>query len=208
MKNRIFISLLLLGLTLVLAHLFVDSPISEKDNRFVKIDSKGEQLNAWQGPWSCILDLEQNLLWEVKTDNENIHDGYWTYSWLDDDSGVSNNGDCYFKKDRCDTLDLIQGTNKEQLCGLTGWRLPTLYELQSLIVENDRPGENKISTDYFPQIKNGDYWTSQNKIQFKRLNKHHLGVSAINFNEANHLILPYHNAAFVILVTDNLPKIH
>jgi len=208
MKNRIFISLLLLGLTFVLAHLFVDSPISEKDYRFVKIDSKGEQLKAWQGPWPCILDLEQKLLWEIKTDDETIHDGYWTYSWFDGVSGVSNNGDCYFKKDRCDTLDLIKETNKEQLCGLTGWRLPTLYELQSLVVENDRPGENKISTDYFPQIKNGDYWTSQNKIPFKRLNHHHLGVSAINFHEANHLILPYHNAAFVILVNDNLPKIH
>lgn len=207
MKNRILISLLLLGLSFGLTNLLVDLPLSEENPRFIKIDNKGEQLKAWQGPWSCTLDLKQKLLWEIKTDNESIHDGYWTYSWFDGVSGVSNNGDCYFKKDRCDTLDLIKQTNKQQLCGLSGWRLPTLYELKSLIVENDRPGENKIAIDYFPQIKNGDYWTNQNEMSFKRLNKDVLGVSAVNFHQANHLTLPYHNAAFVILVNDNLPKI-
>ncbi len=180
-------------------------PKSELGSRFVKITHHGKQLSPWQGPWDCIFDKQQGLLWEAKTDNESIHDGYWTYSWYDGVKGKQNFGDCYFEPERCDTLDLINKVNAEKLCGVTGWRLPNITELGNLIANNDRPGENHLATDYFLQIKSGDYWSenhSQPLIQDKQG-----GALAINFKERKQRTLPYRNAAFVILVNDTVPEL-
>ncbi len=176
--------------------------------RYIKISDKGDEMFQWDGPWACVLDKQQNLLWEVKTDSESIHDGYWTYSWFDGVTGTSNSGDCYFETNRCDTLDLVRKSNQQKLCGITGWRLPSRDELTSLFTDNDRPRANKIATDYFPQIKNGDYWTSTNNQPLAAHYRHlKVGAIAVNFNQQSTANLPYRNAAFVLLVNDNIKKI-
>jgi hypothetical protein len=166
----------------------------------------GETISPWQGPWSCVVDSTLNVLWEVKTDNESIHDGYWTYSWFDKTQGKENFGDCYFEENRCDTNDLIRHTNQQGLCNQHNWRLPTPTELQSLVTKPQRPGKTYITTDFFPFIHQGDYWTSgsqqplpqhfsQNSSQVST------GALAVNFHAGQQVTLPYRNAAFVILVS-------
>ncbi|SFC92060.1 DUF1566 domain-containing protein [Pseudoalteromonas denitrificans] len=209
MKIRILISFIIF--LFITAVLFASKLTPKKNevtnNRFIKVDRYGITLTSWQGPWACIFDQKQQLLWEVKTDNESIHDGYWTYSWFNGVTGIENSGDCYFEKERCDTLDLITKTNQEKLCGFTGWRLPTEAELRNLIVENDRPGENKIANDYFIQIKKGDYWSGTYSKPLKRFNGHITqGAAAIDFSKQQQKVLPYQNAAFVILVNSHVPK--
>ncbi|NTS78530.1 DUF1566 domain-containing protein [Catenovulum sp. SM1970] len=185
----------------------LETPVDFADYRFAKIASNGEPLNPWQGPWACTLDKEQGLLWEVKTDDESIHDGYWTYSWYDGQQGQDNFGDCYFEDNRCDTLDLVIRTNQQALCNVRGWRLPTSAELQSLYRLNTLPQQAQIATQYFPQIKNGDYWSSDHH---QALTGHYQrfghGAKAFNFFSQSELNLPYRNAAFVILVTEQLPS--
>lgn len=184
------------------------TPIQKADQRFYKVDRNGKALSPWQGPWSCVYDKQQKRLWQVKTDNESIHDGYWTYSWFDGKRGVENAGDCYFEADRCDTLDLIQHVNAQSLCGLKQWRLPTHQELTQLITKNDRFNENSIATDFFPQMQRGDYWTSDHSVP---LNKHYQalkeGAVAVNFQQRTSPVLPYQNAAFVILVNDKFTTV-
>lgn len=208
MKKR-FTGLLffLLGCWFVL---WLNQPDSEKplESRWQKIKHSGEPVSAWSGPWACVYDEARGLLWEVKTDSETIHDGYWSYSWFNGEVGEKNLGDCYFEKDRCDTLDLITRTNQERLCGVSGWRLPTAAELASIVDQDVRPGDPKVAKAYFPQIKRGDYWTADyaRPLQgtFRYLKE---GAVAINFIEGKRYVLPYRNAAFVMLVSDQyLPQ--
>nr|WP_246239945.1 DUF1566 domain-containing protein [Pseudoalteromonas caenipelagi] len=176
--------------------------------RYTKIAANGVPLTPWQGPWACVLDRKLNVLWEVKTDNESIHDGYWTYSWFLHEKGQENFGDCYFESQRCDTQDLIERTNIQTLCGQNNWRLPTEQELASLIQSPSRPGRAHIADDYFSYINQGDYWTSQSDSRLSRQFKHlKLGAKAINFHSGTVNALPYRNAAFVILVS-SLTKTH
>ncbi|MCF6435745.1 DUF1566 domain-containing protein [Pseudoalteromonas sp. MMG022] len=171
--------------------------------RFTKITAQGQPLSPWQGPWACVLDHQNNLLWEIKTDDESIHDGYWTYSWYDQGLGKANFGDCYFESARCDTQDLIRHTNEQTLCGQKNWRLPTERELASLIQPPAHPGQPYIAYDYFTHIKKGDYWTNQANVKLQQQFAHlKQGAKAVNFHNGKVVTLPYRNAAFVILVSD------
>jgi hypothetical protein len=169
----------------------------------IKITPKGEAISAWSGPWACVFDKRTGLLWEVKTDDETIHDGYWSYSWSDGRKGTANRGDCYFEKGGCDTLDLIRRVNREKTCGVAGWRLPAQGELLSLVETNIRPGEPTIAKDFFPHTRRGDYWTKEwgQSLDgaFQHLGE---GASAVDFVDGSAIKLPYRNAAFVRLVND------
>ncbi|MCO1333552.1 DUF1566 domain-containing protein [Microbulbifer sp. OS29] len=159
---------------------------------------------AWAGPWSCICDTDSGLLWEVKTDDEGIHDGKWTYSWYQFEEGIANNGDCYFEKERCDTEDLIRRTNKQALCTSTSWRLPTITELRSITFKQNKPGKAMIESEYFPKTQRGDYWTSDsNRPLFGVYQYLNTGAGAVNFINAETITIPYKNAAFVRLVSSH-----
>lgn len=166
-----------------------------------KIDHRGTPMPAWSGPWACVCDTRTNLLWEIKTDDEGIHDGDWTYSWWQGGTGVANFGDCYYEANRCDTADLIRHTRREALCGVDNWRLPTVAELRSLRSRSAVPGAPAIDGHYFPKTRRGDYWTRDAEQPLGGVYAHlHAGSAAINFIDGNQVTIPYRNAAFVRLV--------
>ncbi|WP_444920036.1 DUF1566 domain-containing protein [Microbulbifer sp. CnH-101-G] len=174
-----------------------------------KVTAEGEMIHAWDGPWSCVCDRRSGLLWEVKTDSEDIHDGKWTYSRLLQNQGVANNGDCYFEAERCDTEDLIRHINREQLCGSKHWRLPTASELRTLVVTEVKPGSPSIETGYFPKTQRGDYWTSDGNLPLKGVYSYlKVGGAAVNFINGETITIPYRNAAFTRLVTNRSSSCH
>lgn len=173
-------------------------------SRLVKLDAEGEAMNAWAGPWSCVLDQKTGLVWEVKTDSETIHDGYWTYSWYNEDIGVENSGDCFFETNRCDTSDLIRRALQEKICAKNGWRLPTAAELSTLVFLHAKPGEPVIDQDFFPHMQRSNYWAADAQVPLESIYSHlGFGAKAVNFIKGDVVALPYRNAAFVILVTDD-----
>ena len=176
----------------------------ETMSRWVKLDTTGAPVANWSGPWSCILDKNTGLIWENKDINEGIHDANWTYSWSDGKGlGIENRGDCNFDNIRCDTQDLIRLTRQEKMCGLTKWRLPTAKELITLINDSPPVGEPVINTDFFLYTKRAAYWTADNRIPLKG-GYQFLGQGAmsINFIKGKQTAIPYRNAAYVRLVTN------
>ncbi len=203
MKLRILATLLMIAATSIYSYVsFNILPVQLEPPRYVKVTNTGEHLMPWQGPWACVADEKTGLLWEVKTDDESIHDADWTYSWFNGQLGAPDKGDCFYQDGRCDTQALIKRTNAQGLCGNHNWRLPTPKELVSLLQNNDRPNQAQIATDFFPRIKNSDYWTiSANKSLDKQYRHLKHGALAFNLFEGKENALPYRNAAFVVLVS-------
>ncbi|MBQ4835538.1 MULTISPECIES: DUF1566 domain-containing protein [Pseudoalteromonas] len=203
MIRRFILSALIITIFIGICLLPQAQPKLSQHKRFTKVTHDGVLLSPWQGPWACVLDKQNHLLWEVKTDNESIHDGYWTYSWFDGVHGKRNFGDCYYEPDRCDTSDLIRRTNEQTLCAQSNWRLPTAAELNSLIQSPTSPAQPHIANDFFIHIKQGDYWTSEhNRPLPTQYRQKGVGATAINFHFGKRYTLPYRNAAFVMLVAD------
>ncbi|WP_462169802.1 Lcl domain-containing protein [Pseudoalteromonas xiamenensis] len=203
MKKRLIYTAITAIALLAFNEQMQNQPRPKSDVRFTKMAKTGESLKPWQGPWHCVFDSQLGLFWEVKQEDESIHQADWTYSWFDGRKGQANSGDCYFKKERCDTQDLIQATNQEQLCGQAAWRLPTSMELNALYRPQDRAHRPLLSEDYFPRLKDGDYWTADADVSLTGFYKR-LGKGAFAFNPYDWQLreLPYRNAAFVILVAD------
>ena len=204
MSKRLFI--LFLMVTILSTWVWMQPPPQPQimAHHFIKLDDNGQPLTAWAGPWACVLDSRTGLVWENKTDDESIHDGYWTYSWYDGVQGEPNMGDCYFKPERCDVMDLIERSNANKTCGLTGWRLPDSAELLSLVDSQVKPGEPWIDQSYFPHSHKSDYWTRDHQHPLKGIYQHlGTGAKAVSFVDGQLRVLPYRNAAFVRLVTEH-----
>lgn len=144
---------------------------------FTKISSIGQALAiqnvAWSptgsesagSQWSCVKDKVTGLLWEVKTDDNGLHDKDWLYTWYEPDNskngghaGYENGGNCGGTS-VCNTAAYLAAVNAAGWCGYTsGWRLPTIDELAG-IASLDRLNP-AIDTLYFRHTKSAGYWSS------------------------------------------------
>lgn len=124
--------------------------------RFTKIDSFGNNLPATATNWSCVLDTTSRLLWEVKTDDGGLRDQDWVYTAYEE-TGTNGNGVCDATK-TCNQSYFRDAVNVVGLCGYRDWRLPSVYELESL-QDSSQSRAPFINTQYFPYTKSGKYWT-------------------------------------------------
>lgn len=139
---------------------------------FTKLDSEGAVLPEDAFSWSCIRDNVTGLIWEVKTDDDGLNDRDDEFTWYSSDPSAnggfagfadaagnecfgydSANPDTY-----CNTQAFAQRVNAVALCGLQNWRMPSIYELASL-VSNDRI-EPAIDTAYFIGTGLSYFWSS------------------------------------------------
>ncbi len=203
-SKRLFILIVWIGIIPLFAYLYhLPKPVLPENVRYVKLDGEGEILSAWNGPWKCVLDKETNLIWEVKSYVEDIHDHQCTFSWFNSRVGTENKGSCFTEDMHSDTFEIITLTKQEKRCDIDNWRLPSLEELSTLVTTTAKPGEPMISGDYFPYTENESYWTldvnATLKGYFSYL-KH--GAKAIDFKTGKVVVLPYKSAAFVRLVAE------
>jgi hypothetical protein len=125
---------------IILPLLLLASCATEAGNNgpsYTKMDAHGNFLDESATSWSCVMDSNSGLVWEVADDS--LLSSTAEYDW--EESGA-----------------LVTHVNSHSLCGITDWRLPTSDELLS-IVDSSRE-EIKINTAYFPDTQGGFYWTS------------------------------------------------
>lgn len=179
------------------------TPEQQQQSRWIKVNASGKHLPAWAGPWKCVFDSSTQLLWEVKSYAEDIHDHQCSFSWFVNGKGSAKAGDCFIEGEASDTQDLITAANARSYCGNTRWRLPTEAELQTLLYNQPKPGEPLIARDYFPYAKRAPYWTSNAGHVLLEKHFQHLkeGAIAIDFATGESKSMPYRNATFVRLVS-------
>jgi hypothetical protein len=139
---------------------------------FTKLGSDGEPLDDQNaGPGECVKDNVTGLIWEVKTDDDGLHDKDDTYTWYNTNSatnggpaGTENptgqtcsgwtNGD---STTYCNTQAYVNRVNTASLCGATDWRMPTVKELESLV--DFGTSSPAIDISYFPNTVSSFVWS-------------------------------------------------
>ena len=127
----------------------------------LKISKTGKTLESAKTKWTCVLDDDSNLYWEVKSAKEGLQYAQNTYTWFDGETGDEDgeySRHCYWGEG-CNTKHYVEEINSESLCSFTDWRLPTFDELKTLI---DYYGDVDALIDvvFFPNTQADTYWTS------------------------------------------------
>jgi len=115
-------------------------------------------------PWTCVLDNQSGLIWEVKKSEPGLHNINNTYSWYDPNqdsnggfAGKANAGTC--AGSNCDTESYIKAVNAEKLCGFTDWYLPSRFELNTIVDTSVALPGPTLPKAFFPEPQAGKYWT-------------------------------------------------
>ena len=103
--------------------------------------------------WSCVKDNHTGLIWEVKTNDNGIHDKDNRYRW----GGITAIGRDHASTEKGTYYDdwnsLVNGANQSSyagatgLCGFTDWRVPAIYDL--VTITNKNSFNPAIDDDYF-----------------------------------------------------------
>lgn len=115
--------------------------------------------------WACTRDIQTGLIWEVKTDDGDLRDKDWTYSWYDPNPNTNGGYKGYTNNlPNTDTFQYVKNVNTRGLCGANDWRMPTIEELKGLVScghdgQNNNQFCEAVDVSYFPNTK-VDYWSS------------------------------------------------
>jgi len=138
---------------------------------YTKLDSSGAPLSQSAASWDCVQDNVTGLIWEVKTDDDGLHDKDDRYNWYNTDSATNGGADgyaddhgdiCYGYNNSdsatyCNTQAYVNRVNTASLCGATDWRMPTVNDLESLVhYGRSNPA---IDTGYFPNTVSSYVWS-------------------------------------------------
>ena len=132
---------------------------------FTKLAADGSVLSIQNGTWadngvesngtkwSCVKDNHTGLIWEVKTNDNGIHDKDNRYRW----GGITAIGRDHASTEKGTYYDdwnsLVNGANQSSyagatgLCGFTDWRVPAIYDL--VTITNKNSFNPAIDDDYF-----------------------------------------------------------
>ena len=137
-----------------------DAQYSGPARSYTKLGQNGVELpdTATQAEgWIMTRDNVTGLIWEIKTDDESIHDKDNTYTWYDSNP-ATNGGNAGTPGDGTDTEDFINVLNAQHFGGFADWRMPTVKELSSLI--DSSTNYPAIDTAWFPRTVIQHYWSS------------------------------------------------
>lgn len=144
-----------LAFTVVLAANAQTVFAADKNNatktHYTKLNAKGKTASDKPRAARCVLDNQSGLVWELKTDDDGIHDKDNTYRW--GGRGAEQTGAIFFE----DWNVLLDASNTEKLCGFSDWRVPTIDELKTLVVDGANPA---IDADAFSLTLAKPYWSA------------------------------------------------
>jgi len=126
MRNRIPV---LLSILLLCLSTFVYAQEQSTTEQFTKLSDQGTVLPADAPRWAMVRDNISELIWEVKTTDDSIHDLEKVFSW------------------KSAREEFIAELNNIAFGGFTDWRLPTTSELQTIKLKGAEP---YINQDFFP----------------------------------------------------------
>jgi hypothetical protein len=133
---------------------------------FTKLDSSGNPLSDGAASWAMVRDNVTGLIWEIKQDKDgasnyaNPHDADNIYTWYDSDP-ATNGGYAGTPGNGTDTEDFINALNNDQFGGFSsGWRMPSIKELASIVNYSILYPGPTVFTTYFPNTQASDYWSS------------------------------------------------
>lgn len=106
-----------------------------------------------------VTDAQTGLMWEQKTDDGSIHDKDDTYDWAT--SGVPPNGDAFqVFLSELNFAESADGTTSTGcFAGYCDWRLPTVEELQTILVEPHPCSTSPCIDPIFGPTQAVDYWS-------------------------------------------------
>ncbi len=139
LHNRLPLFTILAGLLLFSPGLdMVYASADGARNSFVKYDAQGKELPESATEWAMVKDKKTNLFWEVKTDDDSVHNTDKRFSWSQTE-----------KK-------FIKKLNKAKFGGFSDWRMPTETEMETLWQKAEAPPH--IDTKFFPKTSASTYW--------------------------------------------------
>ena len=168
MKKIPQVIFLLVTFSLVTTSIAGESPATDlktanesSGERYVNLDAKGKTIRTKKTVARCVKDTNTGLVWELKTDDDGVHDKDKSFRW--GGIGADKIGSIFFD----DWNNFLTTTNKEKLCGFNDWRVPTIDELKSLVVSGaanqigSESSEQKpaINTEYFALTLPSPYWS-------------------------------------------------
>jgi hypothetical protein len=133
--------------------------------RFVPLEAIGMPQGT-ESAQACVQDVLTGLVWELKSNEQGLHNWRNTYSWYapneDQDDfnfrGMADAGTC--SGSRCDTDAFVTAANAEGLCGFTDWRVPLRDELFSISELTRADNPPTVDTRFFPLTHAAEYWSS------------------------------------------------
>ncbi|HDM8191826.1 TPA: DUF1566 domain-containing protein [Vibrio harveyi] len=146
--------------------------------KFVKLDAQGAPLAADATEWSCTLDERTGLVWENKSggaDSVQSKDRIFVYeseSFKPYYKDLAVVGCASASDNICSTSQYAEHMNKQSLCGISDWRLPTFQEFYDVLDlgETEKDADDNVyglNAAYFPQqgkgspdIETGAIWLS------------------------------------------------
>jgi hypothetical protein len=146
-------------------------------NRWQKIGLQGEELAIDDTQWTGVIDAKTKLMWAVnsskKTEFPNPNK---KLTWDE-------------------TIAWISHVNTQGWCGYHNWRLPSIYELKTLLTKAKQP-RFFIQEDIFNDIKEQMYlycvWSSSSCDNW---------IGGVRFDNSNaNYYLEYHHSAYIRLV--------
>lgn len=180
---------------------------------FTKLDSSGapladQNIDYNTVPWACVKDNVTGLIWEVKTNDNGLHDKDDSYNWYNTDPATNGGSDGYDDDDGntcygydnmdpttfCNTKSYVSRVNEVGWCGYSDWRVPTLKELQGIISYNRYMPA--IDTNFFANTPSENIWSSTPQI-FTSLYGY---VQGINLRYGGNSIMNSDDSAKVWLV--------